>query len=111
MKHQNKAPKVTFASELAFGLLAIPRPAQARCLAPYDVTAPQLDYSELGWEELCTVFFSFPSSLVLPDVLITEERERMILPICLHSTQINLLAVLHGSVALRLSHRNGCCRL
>lgn len=63
-----------------------------------------------GQKEMFTVFFSFPSPLVLPDVLITEERERMILAICLHSTQINLLAVPCSSVALRLSHRNWCCR-
>lgn len=29
---------------------------------------------------------------MLPDVLITEERERMILAICLHSAQINIVA-------------------
>ena len=58
-----------------------------------DVTVPQLHCSELGKEELCAVFFSFPSPLGLPDVLITGERERMIPPICLHSTQINLLTV------------------
>lgn len=45
-------------------------------------------------------FFYPYSPFVLPDVLITEERERMILAICLHSAQINIVASQRRSAEL-----------
>lgn len=49
MKHRRQDPlKLCLQDQLAFGLMALPGPAQARWSVPSDVTAPQLDYSELG---------------------------------------------------------------
>ena len=107
---KDKSPKVMFAKQtgLWFGGNSRTSPGQVACtLWSHHPTAGLFRARQ---EEMLTVSFSFPSPLVLPDVLITEERERMILPICLHSTQINLLAVPRSSAALQLSHRNGCCR-
>jgi hypothetical protein len=100
VKHISKS---IFPGELAFGLLQLFHQPMPGGLDPM-MSQPHGCISQSWQEVMLTVVFLFPSPLVFPDVLITEERERMILAICLHSTQINLLAILRSSTALQPSH-------